>query len=282
MKQRIRKTVSPVRRYALLTMIALAVLLSANQIVYSAILPVFFFRAGYDRDAEGQLQADPTVSELALKTQNGTLYGWRTDGNEERVILYFGGSGTDSNAWLYGLSPSFRTALAERAVLLTLDYPTFGKSSGVIGETAFYRAAEALYAHAKETYPNVDPILMGYSIGTAAAIRLASEHPTDGLILVAPLYDGTSIYTDSRGLLHAALELFASVRMQNDERAPLCPVRPLMIAGDADSRTPLSDAARLSNLFPSQPMLVTVIGCAHDAYWARQETYDAIIEYLDR
>ena len=97
---------------------------------------------------------------------------------------------------------------------------------------------------------------MGYSIGSAAALHLSSCRDITGLLLIAPMYDGTSLYLPRESILHALLEKTATVQMQNDEFAPLCSVPVLIIASHTDRMTREEDISALSDLFSDPPSMV--------------------------
>lgn len=73
--------------------------------------------------------------------------------------------------------------------LFILDYRGFGKSEGSISsEKQFYADAQAAYDLMKKRYAEDRIILVGFSIGTATAAKLAAENQPRQLILQAPYY----------------------------------------------------------------------------------------------
>lgn len=260
--------------------LVLAALIVLNRITFAAIVPLIFFNAVYDAASERALIAEPSVRRLTVETEDGTLYGWQTGTDSETVLLYFGGDHVDSSAWLSECEPLAADTFLKRCTLLIVDYPTFGQSEGTIDEAAFYRTAASLYAYAEAAYPNARIYAMGYSIGTYAALRLSTEHALSGLILVAPMYDGTGLYLPRGTVLHDYFEQTATVQMQNDALAPLCPLRPLVIGGDADRMTRAADIDALCALFPLAPLRAQIDGAGHGDYWTNPATFAAIDAYL--
>lgn len=277
---RLKKGTHRVRHILLITAAVLLAAALFNQIAYAAIVPVIFFHGAYSEPDYVKNLASEVVEEFSIETGNGTLYGWKHEGNSDTVLLYFGGDNTDSNTWVGQTFFGQTSDVWDDVTLLTVDYPLFGKSTGIISEQSFYATAETLYETAREAYPNARLYAMGYSIGTAAALRLACEKPLDGLILIAPMYDGTSLYLPKDSIFHTLFEPTATVQMQNDEMAGRCPVRPLILASETDAMTPIENIYALCARFRNEPNLVLVPAKDHGSYWTCPETYDAITAYL--
>ncbi|KJH47440.1 phospholipase/carboxylesterase [Dictyocaulus viviparus] len=72
------------------------------------------------------------------------------------------------------------------------DYSGYGYSSGTVSEKNIYSDIRAIYAYVRQTRPDKQIVLLGYSIGTAAVVDLASSHPEGlaGVVLVAPFTSG--------------------------------------------------------------------------------------------
>lgn len=99
------------------------------------------------------------------------------DGSD--AIVYFGGNGEDVT---YNL-PAFSAAFPEHALYL-MNYRGYGGSSGSPSEAALQQDALALFDHVRAQHANV--VVMGRSLGSGVAIRLASQRPAVGLVLITP------------------------------------------------------------------------------------------------
>lgn len=97
------------------------------------------------------------------------------------AIIYFGGNAEDVSLNL----PAFDQAFPGHAVYL-LHYRAYGGSSGTPSEGANHQDALALYEHVRAQHPNV--VVIGRSLGSGIAVRLASQQAVSRLILVTP-YD---------------------------------------------------------------------------------------------
>jgi pimeloyl-ACP methyl ester carboxylesterase len=95
------------------------------------------------------------------------------------AIVYFGGNGEDVTFNL----PAFSAAFPDYALYL-MNYRGYGGSSGSPSEAAIQQDALALFDHVHATHTNV--AVMGRSLGSGVAIRLASQRPASALVLITP------------------------------------------------------------------------------------------------
>lgn len=95
------------------------------------------------------------------------------------ALIYFGGNAEDVSRSLSGFSQAF----PEHALYL-MHYRGFGGSSGSPSEEAIARDALTLFDKVYSTHPNV--AVVGRSLGSGVAVRLASQRPASRLILITP------------------------------------------------------------------------------------------------
>ncbi len=95
------------------------------------------------------------------------------------AIVYFGGNGEDVTFNM----PSFSPAFPGHALYL-MNYRGFGGSSGSPSEAAIHQDALALFDYVHARHANI--VVMGRSLGSGVAIRLASQRPAAGLVLITP------------------------------------------------------------------------------------------------
>ena len=95
------------------------------------------------------------------------------------AVVYFGGNGEDVNHNV----PSFSAAFGNHALYL-MNYRGYGGSSGTPSEAALQQDALALFDYVHARHANV--VVMGRSLGSGVAIRLASQRPARGLVLITP------------------------------------------------------------------------------------------------
>ncbi|MCY1210353.1 hypothetical protein D9M68_314860 [compost metagenome] len=96
-----------------------------------------------------------------------------------RALIYFGGNAEDVSRSL----PDFAEAFPDHALYL-LHYRGFGDSTGKPTEEAIQHDALALFDKVHALHSDV--AVVGRSLGSGVAIRLASQRPVAHLVLVTP------------------------------------------------------------------------------------------------
>jgi pimeloyl-ACP methyl ester carboxylesterase len=98
-----------------------------------------------------------------------------------KALVYFGGNGEDVSHSL----PQLTQAFPDRAIYL-MHYRGYGGSTGTPAEAALHQDALALFDKVHAAHPDI--LVMGRSLGSGVAVRLASRRPASRLVLVTP-YD---------------------------------------------------------------------------------------------
>lgn len=96
-----------------------------------------------------------------------------------RAVIYFGGNAESVD----GALPEFAALFPEHAIYL-MNYRGYGGSSGRPSEAALHRDAQALLDMVRSRHREVTVI--GRSLGSGVAVRLAAENPIDRLVLITP------------------------------------------------------------------------------------------------
>ncbi len=147
----------------------------------------------------------------------------------EQAVIYFGGNAEDVS----GSLPELSMAFADRALYL-MNYRGFGGSSGSPSEAALHRDAIALFDKVHASHAQV--IVVGRSLGSGVAVRLATQRPVERLVLVTPY--------DSLQDLAAAQFRFFPVRwlltdkFESGRYAPLISAPTMIIAAENDEVIP--------------------------------------------
>jgi pimeloyl-ACP methyl ester carboxylesterase len=149
-----------------------------------------------------------------------------------KALIYFGGNGENVTLTL----PSFSSAFPDRSLFL-LHYRGYEGSTGKPSERALQSDALVLFDRVQRDYSDI--AVMGRSLGSGVAIRVASERPVQSLVLVTPYNSIQEIaarkfpWAPIRWLL---LDKFESWRHAPKVRAPTL----LLIALDDDLIPPTS------------------------------------------
>ncbi|MES2150168.1 MAG: alpha/beta fold hydrolase [Pseudomonadota bacterium] len=156
------------------------------------------------------------------------------------AIVYFGGNAEDATQSL----PALAAAFPDQAIYL-LHYRGYGGSSGAPSELAIAGDALALFDQLHARHGRISVI--GRSLGSGVAIRLASERPVARLVLVTPF--------DSLEQIAAAHFPFLPVRallrdkFQSWRYAPRIAAPTLLIAAQDDEVIPRASTDLLLTRF---------------------------------
>lgn len=214
------------------------------------------------------------IEPLTLRVAPGvTLEGWRSlplDGLAPRAtLLYFGGRGENA-AW----APHMSGYLHGWSVL-AFNYRGFGASLGRATEAVVCADALRIRDHCIGDAPAA---IMGRSLGTAVAIRLAAAVPAQALVLVSPF--------DSLGAIAAANPLLAPgvplLRHRFDTRAQAPQVRcpTLVLLARGDRRVPRRHSLALLQRLGTAAQLVEIDGQTHRSLPRSVVAQQAIAAFL--
>ena len=137
--------------------------------------------------ADYTFRFDREAEEIVIPAPDGTqLHGLLFKAAESKgLVFYLHGNAGSVASW--GWVHQAYTALGYD--VFVLDYRGYGKSQGEISsEDQFYNDTEAAFLEVAGRYSGKHVIVVGYSIGTAAAARLAALHTPTLLLLQAPYY----------------------------------------------------------------------------------------------
>lgn len=192
------------------------------------------------------------------------------------VVLYFHGN-KKNIAWYSKFAPYFTRNHYE---VWMIDYPGFGKSTGVFSEPMLYDWALTLYKLARATYPPDSIVIYGKSMGTGIAAQLASIRDCRHLVLETPYYTMPSIidnylpiYPVNR-MIHYK---FPTWKYLQDVTAPVT-----VFHGTNDWIIPYKNARRLQpHLKPTDEFVTVEDGSHNDLFHYRQviSKLDSLLSY---
>lgn len=156
------------------------------------------------------------------------------------ALIYFGGNAEDVSLDV----PSLVDAFPDRAIY-ALHYPGYGGSSGSPSEQAIFNDALALFDSVHAEHPDIEVI--GRSLGSGAAVWVASQRPVGRLVLVTPfdsLADAAAQQYPLFPVRWLLRDSFDSWRYAPQVTAPTL----IVVAGD-DEIVPRSSSDRLRTRF---------------------------------
>lgn len=146
---------------------------------------------------------------------------------------------------------------------LVIDYRGYGKSDGRIeSEERLHADVERTWAWLLERHAASDVTVVGYSLGSALAARLACTHdrPPEHLVLLAPF---TSVRALARRSVPFVPISILRYPLETDRVISDCPV-PITIFHGANDRTiPVSHAHRLVDLAGDDARFVPLPAAGH-------------------
>jgi alpha-beta hydrolase superfamily lysophospholipase len=207
-----------------------------------------------------RFQFDQPFQEMSFTMQdskvlNGILF--KAD-SSRGLIFYLHGNAGSLEGW--GEVATFYTDAGFD--LFMLDYRGYGKSEGVISsEEQFYRDVQTVYDSIKKLYREDAIVILGYSIGTGAAARLAAQNKARLLILQAPYYSLTDMMQHNYPILPTFLLKY---KFETYRFLPQCMMPVLIFHGDADEVIYHGSSVKLSKLFKAKDTLITLKGVGHN------------------
>lgn len=207
--------------------------------------------------------------EARLRTPDGQdLHGWllrstSEDGRPCTVLFTHGNAGNVTSQ--AGFMRPFLQAGFDAFVF---DYRGYGASSGRPSEDGLHVDAEAAFDYLRVDR-GIDPhriLIVGHSLGSAVAIRLATRHAPAGVVLAAPFTSLPEAMNDHSPWLPVSLlrwtgERFDSRSTIRELDAPL-----LVVIGSDDRLVAERNARRLYAAAPQPRRWLTVPGGHNDVF----------------
>ncbi|WP_079201066.1 alpha/beta hydrolase [Pseudomonas sp. CC6-YY-74] len=156
------------------------------------------------------------------------------------ALIYFGGNAEDVSLNL----AEFSQAFPEHALYL-LHYRGFAGSAGSPSEEAIQRDALALFDRVHAAHPQT--VVMGRSLGTGVAIRLASQRPASRLLLITP-FDSLQTIA-ARQFPFLPIKWLLKDKFESSTYAARIKVPTLLIAAEQDEIIPRSSTEALYRHF---------------------------------
>ena len=185
-----------------------------------------------------------------------------------RALVYFGGN---AEAVAFAL-PELAEAFPEHSLYL-LHYRGYGASSGSPSEAVLYADALALFDRVSGQHHEV--VVVGRSLGSAVAVRLASLRPVASLVLVTP-FDSLMRVAERHYRLLPVRWLLKD-RFEAWRDAPRVSAPTLLIVAERDEIAPRAHAEALLGQFqPGIARLEVVPGAGHNSISAHRRYWELL------
>jgi pimeloyl-ACP methyl ester carboxylesterase len=211
---------------------------------------------------------------LHINTEDGErLLAWRIPPSPSApMIIYLHGNGGG-----IGLRANRYAAFAAADFgVLALEYRGYGGSTGAPSEAGLTRDAEAAYSAALQEVGSARIVVLGESLGSGLAVKLAARHPVGAVVLDSP-YSSIAEVAASKFWMFPVRwlirDVYDSLARIADVKAPL-----LIVHGTRDPVVPIRFGQKLFERATAQKTFIAVEGAGHLALDAR---LDETIAWID-
>ncbi len=233
---------------------------------------MFYFQRSLLYFPQPRLVTSPEATML-LPVHDATLVVTVTRRPGPKALIYFGGNADDVSRSLANLALEFPDVS-----LYLLHYRGFGGSTGKPTEESNNEDALALYQKVFAQHPDISVI--GRSLGSGVAIRLASERQVRHLILVTPYDSIVNIAAQHYAFIPVRWLLLD--RYESFRYAPLVTAPTLIVAAEHDTVIPRKNTDNLYRSFQGGiASMVVVSGVGHNDIETNSRYMEAIHGTLD-
>jgi pimeloyl-ACP methyl ester carboxylesterase len=191
------------------------------------------------------------------------------------VIFYLHGNAGSLNEWGEVAS----TYLRFQYDIFMIDYRGYGKSEGTItDEVQLLHDVQQAYNYLLKSYEEREVIVLGYSLGSGFAAKIAAANQPRMLIMQAPYYSLTEVMRHSYPFLPTFLLKY---KLSTKDALPDCKMPIVMFHGDQDEVIPYAQSLKLKELLKPGDTLITLMGVGHGGITYEPAYIDALESILD-
>lgn len=198
--------------------------------------------------------------ELNIKSSDGKLLNgllFKAD-SSKGLIFYLHGNAGSLSSW--GQAAETYTDLNYDVFIF--DYRGFGKSEGkIIGQEQLFEDSQIVYDELKKKYNEDKIIVLGYSIGTGLASKLASTNTPRILILQAPYYNLTDMMKQWFPFIPTFILKY---KLATNEYLKNCKMPVVIFHGSQDEVIYHGSSIKLKEEFKQKDTLITLNGQGHN------------------
>jgi uncharacterized protein len=210
----------------------------------------------------GQKFEEKNIKATDGKLINGLLF--KAD-SSKGLIFYLHGNTGSLSSW----GEVAKTYTDLNYDVFIIDYRGYGKSEGEInGQNQLFEDNQSAYKELKKSYNEDKIIIIGYSIGTGFASKLASTNKPKLLILQAPYYNLTDMMKQRFSFVPTFILKY---KLATNEYLKNCPMPVVIFHGDADEVIYYGSSLKLKEEFKKQDTLITLHGQRHNGMTDNEE-----------
>lgn len=219
---------------------------------------LLFFPEKLDKDYK--FDFNQKFEEINVKTQddlflNGLLF--KSD-SMKGLIFYLHGNAGSIKSW----GKVAKTYTDLKYDVFMLDYRGYGKSEGKISsQDQLFHDMQSAYDRLKTNYDENKIIVLGYSIGTGLAARIASVNKPKLLILQAPYYSLTDMMQHNYPIIPTFILKY---KLETYKYIKECKTPIVIFHGDNDEVIYYNSSVKLKEQMKPGDKLVTLPGQGHN------------------
>ena len=218
----------------------------------------------------------PAVEEIVLEEKGTRLHAWHVKGAPGKpLVIYFGGNAEDVS-WMIEDARSRVPGVG----WLLVDYRGYGGSEGSPSEATISADALRWHDHALKELDAGELIAFGRSLGSGAAVFLASERKISSVVLVSPFDSLVEVAKHHYPFLPIGLMLRHP--FDSAARAPKLTSPLLCIAATRDQVIPAVHARRLFDAWGGPKQWLELEGADHNDTDGMPAFWPAISAFLQR
>lgn len=202
---------------------------------------------------------------------------FKTEDPKGLVIFFHGNAGS-----LAGWGSVAETFTSLQYDVFIPDYRGYGKSEGAIeSESQLHQDMQIIYDHLKTEYPEDKMILLGHSIGSGMAAKLAAENNPQLLILQAPYYSLPDLAknTPPLNIFPTALVKY---KLETGKYLKKVVVPVVVIHGDRDEVIYYGSSLKLQQEFKPGDTLITLNEYGHNDFLTSERYRKEIGKVLEK
>ncbi len=223
-------------------------------------------------------QFDQTFEERFIEVEEGiVLHGllFRAE-SSKGLIYYLHGNAGSLSSW-GGVARTYTDLDYD---VFILDYRGYGKSGGEIeGQNQLYGDVQTVYDELKKEFTEDKMIVLGYSIGTGLASKVACENQPKLLILQAPYYSLTDLMRHTFPIIPTFILKYKLTTLKHLEN---CNMPVIMFHGDQDEVIYYGSSLKLKEEFTDKVQLITLRGQGHNGITDNLEYRNQLKQLLIR
>jgi len=223
------------------------------------------------------VQRFPAVREVFIKGADQTrLQAWHVPGAPGApLIVYFGGNAEDVSGMI-----GDAVSRASGTGWLLVSYRGYGGSEGSPSEAAISADALLWHDYAVAKLKPGKLVVFGRSLGTGAAVFVASQRKIDAVILVTPYDSMVAVAKHHYPLVPVGWLL--KHRFDSAERAPGIAAPLLCIAAGQDQVIPVAHARRLFDAWGGPKRWIEIENAGHNSTDGAPVFWQSITAFLEK